>query len=86
MRFCIILTTCILMFFFSSNCCFAGKINNLNINASGNSKVEIKTTKDSSINNIKIKKEPDSKVIINDKEVDCDEEDTNSGICEPDKY
>lgn len=65
------------------NASYAGKIKNLNINASGNSKVEIKTTNKSTIENVQVKKDPESKVIINDKDINCEDDEQEKGICKP---
>jgi flagellar basal body P-ring protein FlgI len=62
---------------------YAGQINNVVINAKGNSKVVIKSSKTSKINNIKVTKDPKAKVIINDKEINCENENKDSKICKP---
>jgi hypothetical protein len=60
---------------------FAGKIENLNINAKGQSEVKIKTNDKQEIKNINIKKDPESKININNKKVDCNKEGDTSGFC-----
>jgi ABC-type sulfate transport system substrate-binding protein len=63
---------------------YAGKINNLNINASSDSKVEVHTGKNSEIENVKIKKEPGSSVKINNEEINCEDKVDSEGFCSPD--
>jgi hypothetical protein len=70
--------------FLSTNSLIAGKIKNLNIKTSGDATVTVQTDKDSEIDSVNVKKDADSKVIINGKEVNCEENADGNEFCTPD--
>lgn len=76
----------VLLLAFLSPAVYAGKIKNLNVNASNGAQVNIQNEKGSEVNNIKVKKEHGSSVKLNGKEVDCGEEEAKKGICSPEMF
>lgn len=86
MKFLQLLFAVILVLLVVQSPSIAGQIGNLNINASNGAKVNVNSSKGSTINKTNVKKDSNSSVIINGKEVNCNEDDIKKGICKPENY
>lgn len=86
MRTLIILSLVSFVFLFSSLSAQAGKIRNLNINATDGAKIQVHNSKNSTIDKTTVNKDSKSTVIIDENEVNCDEADAKKGICNPNSY
>lgn len=86
MRIVLVLSFVCFIFAISSLSSYAGKIRNLNINATDGANVKIHNTGNSTIDKTTVKKDNKSTVIIDGKEVNCNDANVKDGICNPNSY
>lgn len=86
MRTLLVLSLVCFILAISSATSYAGKIGNLNINATDGANVKVHSSNKSTIEKTTIKKDGKSTVIIDGKEVNCNDATVKDGICKPDSY